>query len=149
VEAAERGFLKVIDIDARWPGRYAGHEALCRSLSGLARLASGAEGWKDASQRFEQTADCQDAAAELVSGEIATIRTWQLPPSREAVLVARKERARESLRLRRAAALYNSAACAFNAGERVRATDLAERAAEHPDYVEKADQLITRILAPR
>ena len=135
--------------DRRWPGRYDGHEALCGALSGLARIASTERLWRAAAGRFEQAADCQGAGAELVSGEIAAIRTWGLSPSREARLIEQKERARESLQLRKATGLYNAAACALNAGERVRATGLAERAAEHPRYAQKADTLIMRILAPR
>jgi tetratricopeptide (TPR) repeat protein len=144
-ETAEGEYLQVIEIDSRWPGRYSGHEALCGSLSGLARIASAAKRWKDAAGRFEGEAECQSTAAELVSAEIAAIRTWGLSPTREAVLVGRKERARQSLKLRDAAALYNAAACAANAGERVRATALAERAARHPAYTDKAEALVTRI----
>jgi tetratricopeptide (TPR) repeat protein len=145
VEAAEQQYLQVVDIDSRWPGRYTGHEALCASLSGLARIASAAKRWKDAAGRFEEEADCQGTAVDLVSAEITTIRTWGLSPSRQAHLLERKQSARESLRLRGAAAAYNAAACAFNAGNSVRATALAERAAENPDYAEKADALIERI----
>jgi tetratricopeptide (TPR) repeat protein len=148
VEEAREDFLRVVEIDSRWPGRYDGHEALCGALSGLARIASAEKLWPGAAGRFEEAADCQGAGAELVSGEIVAIRTWGLSPSREARLIRGKERARDSLRLRQAAGLYNAAACAFNAGERVRATGLAERAAEHPQYAEKADTLILRILAP-
>jgi len=147
VESAEADYLRVVEIDSRWPGRYAGHDALCDSLQGLARIASASRRWEGAADRFEQAAECQEAAAELVAAEIAAIRTWQLSPSREARLVQRKERASLDRRLRMATAFYNAAACAFNAGERVRATALAERAAQHPQYAEKADALITRILA--
>jgi tetratricopeptide (TPR) repeat protein len=144
IPQAESAFLTVIEIEARSPGRYAGHDALCESLVALGRIESDRAGWESAAGRFEQAAFCNGAAAALLDQDIEKVRGWSLPAPRLLRLVANKERQRDDAQRRQAGHLYNAAASAFNARKREWCLGLAQRAAEHPDYKAKAEALMDK-----
>ncbi len=142
--AAEQAFLTVLELDARWPGRYAGQDALCDALVALGRIESDRDGWDQAASLFERAAYCNGAAAALLDQDLERVRGWSLPPAREAALAAKKRRLRDEALRRRAGYLYNAAASALNARKREWCLGLARRAAEHPAYKEKAEALIDK-----
>ncbi len=132
---AEKNFKEALQHNA----------ANTEALFGLARVMEGLERWPEGAGYYEQAVQAVGRNAAAVLEKIEQIKTAVLSEDRRANMLAKKEQQLRVLDATRALASYNAAVDWFNAGSKARALTLAEQAASHPQYKERAAELIARI----
>jgi len=95
--------------------------------------------------RNEKAGDNYGVKEELVQKQIDEILNSPLSTERKARLVSNKKALLQKTQLTKATALYNGAASYYNAGMSAKALHLAQIAATHSAFKDKAEQLLTLI----
>ncbi len=133
--AAEADFQQAVEFDG------ANDEALL----GLARIAERRERWTDAAGWYERTITAMEGKAEGLKAKIEEIAGSGLAAERKAGMLARRESQLRTAEIVAAAAAFNAAVAWANAGDTAAARAAAERAAGHPQFKERAVELLQRI----
>jgi len=114
-------------------------------LLGLARVAERRGRWPDAAGFYEKTIEVMDANQEALKAKIEEINTADLVESRRAKMLAAKEAQLRTSETVEAASCFNAAAAWGNAGKTESARAMAKRAAEHPQFAERAAELLGKL----
>lgn len=115
------------------------------ALLGLARIAERRGLWPEAAGFYEKTITVMDANEEALKAKIEEIKTADLVESRRAKMLSAKEAQLRVSETVEAASCFNAAAAWANAGKLEAARALAGRAAEHPQFSERAAELLDKI----
>lgn len=116
------------------------------SLFGLGNVRARQGRFAEAAGFYERAGDVFSRTADSLETRLAEVRASALEPGRKEALARRKEAQLEKTRLSAAAAYYDAAAMLVNHGEPGRrALALAEKAAAHPSFKEKAAELLRLI----
>lgn len=117
----------------------------CESYYYLGNIYGQRQDWQNSGLYFERAANCDAQTEAALRGLIKEIEASIMSQARKDKLVRKKKTQLVQTRLTKATALYNGAAGYFNAKAMEKALELAERAAAHPSFREKAQELINSI----
>jgi tetratricopeptide (TPR) repeat protein len=141
--ALEVGDIAKAEKDLREALRY--DRANAKALMLLGDVLSRKREWADSAGCFEKAGYlCDDEEAGLAA-KIADIQKSKLAQARKNALLRRKMHQLENARLAKGSAFFNAGAEYSNCGQKQRAVEMATRAAEHPSFKQKAEDLISRI----
>jgi tetratricopeptide (TPR) repeat protein len=115
------------------------------ALLSLGLLYGQQKKWPASADHYERAAFVVERGEEGIMAKIAEIRNSRFSEERKTKLLAKKEQQLKIARTTKATAFYDAAASFFNAGEKAKALDLAGRAAAHPRFKAKAEELIKQI----
>jgi tetratricopeptide (TPR) repeat protein len=115
------------------------------ALLSLGLLYGQQKKWPDSAAHYERAAFVIERGEDGIAAKIAEIRNSRLSEERKAKLLAKKDQQLKNIRLTKATAFYDAAGSFFNVGDKARALDLALRAAAHPQFKAKAEELIKQI----
>ncbi len=116
-------------------------EALFR----LGSIYSQREDWPNSADFYERAGWAYGTEALVIQNKIVQAEKSTMAPERKEKFLKKKRAQLEKTRLIEATAFYNSAAGYFNADRKAKALELATRAASHPSFKQKAEELIARI----
>jgi tetratricopeptide (TPR) repeat protein len=141
--AMERGDPAKAEKDFKEALQYnpSNSEALFR----LGSLYSQREDWPNSADYFERAGWAYGTEALVIQNKIDQAEKSTMAAERKEKFLKKKRNQLEKTRLIEATAFYNSAAGFFNAGRKAKALELATRAAAHPSFKQKAEDLIARI----
>lgn len=141
--AMERGDLAKAEKEFKEALQYnsSNSEALYR----LGSLYSQREDWLNSADYFERAGWNYGTEALVIQNKINQAEKSTMAADRKERLLKKKRNQLEKTRLIEATAFYNSAAGFFNADRKAKALELATRAAAHPSFKKKAEELISRI----
>ena len=117
----------------------------CESAFYLGKICARRGNWKDSGLYFERAASCQERIEDALEKKTKEIENSDFSEERKKKLILRKKMQERKTRLTKATSFYNAAAGYFNAGEKKRSLSLAQKAALHSSFKEKADKLIESI----
>lgn len=137
--AAEKNFLQALEFD----------DSNAEALVGLGRLEARRENWPRAGAHYDAARKVYETQEAQVRTKMKEIEAAEMAAARKEALLKRKALQLEKIALTKATVLFNAASCYFNAGENDKALPLAEEAASHPAFKEKAADLIARIRKER
>jgi tetratricopeptide (TPR) repeat protein len=141
--ALEAGDTAKAEKDLKEALRY--NRANVEALMLLGDVLSRKKEWADSAGCFEKAGYlCDDEEAGL-EAKIADIQKSRLAQSRKSALLRRKMHQLENTRLAKASAFFNAGAEYSNCGQKQRAVEMATKAAAHPSFKQKAEDLISRI----
>jgi len=135
IDRAEKEFLEAL--------KYNGGNT--EALYGLGRLYGQKEKWSDSAAYYERAAFVFERNESAIADRIDQIKKSSLSEERKARLLAKKEQQLKITQATAATAFYNAAASFANSGQKAKALDMAARAARHPQFKEKAEELIKQI----
>jgi tetratricopeptide (TPR) repeat protein len=115
------------------------------ALLNLGLLYGQQKKWPDSAAHYERAAFVIEGSEDGIVAKIAEIRNSRLSEERKAKMLAKKEQQLKITRTTKATAFYDAATGYFNAGDKAKAMDLAGRAAAHPQFKAKAEELIKQI----
>jgi tetratricopeptide (TPR) repeat protein len=101
--------------------------------------------WQKSGEFFEHAAGCDQHTENALQAKIQEIESADLSAARKAKLIRNKQAQVLQTRNSKATALYNGAAGYFNAHMYDMALGLAQLAATHPAFQQKAEDLILAI----
>jgi tetratricopeptide (TPR) repeat protein len=119
------------------------------ALFGLGNVLARKEIWIEAGDTYLEAAGASRASALAVQAKIDEIKASKLSPERKEPLLRKKNAQLESHLLSEAMGFYLAAAALANGGRTEEALRAVEKAAGHPVYKAKAEELAARIKAPR
>jgi tetratricopeptide (TPR) repeat protein len=132
---AEKDFKEALQYNS------SNSEALFR----LGSLYSQREDWPNSADYFERAGWNYGTEALVIQNKIDQAEKSTMAAERKEKFLKKKRYQLEKTRLIEATAFYNSAAGFFNAGRKAKALELATRAAAHPSFKQKAEELVSRI----
>jgi tetratricopeptide (TPR) repeat protein len=135
LDRAEKEFKEALQYNA----------ANAEALFGLAAVADRRERWTEGAAFYEQAAGAMAKSEAALQDKIAQIKAAAMAEERRARMIAKKEGQLRVTQATRAMAYYNAAVDWANAGAKDRALPLAEKAAAHPQFRERAAELINRL----
>jgi tetratricopeptide (TPR) repeat protein len=135
VDRAEKEFTEALKYN----------EANTEALFGLAGVADRRSRWPDGAGFYEKAAAALTLNESSLEEKIAQLKAAPLDETRRARMMAKKEKALRVVQATRAMAFFNAAADWANAGLADKARPLAEKAAAHPQFKDKADDLLSRL----
>jgi tetratricopeptide (TPR) repeat protein len=119
------------------------------ALFGLGRLYAQRKMWKESGGFYEAAAKVTEKNnEEAVAGKIAEIKGSKLSEERKSKLLAKKEQQLKAILATKATAFINAASSWANAGDKTKALEMAARAAEHPQFKARAEEIIKQIKRP-
>jgi len=121
------------------------NEANTEALFGLGAVADRRSRWPDGAGFYEKAAAALVLNETSLEEKIAQIKAAPMDEARRAKMIAKKENQIRVVQATRAMAYYNAAADWANAGAVAKAVPLAEKAAAHPQFREKATDLLSRL----
>lgn len=143
VIALEEGNLAKAEKDLKEALQYGPTNS--EALFSLGSLYARQEEWRESGIYFEKAALAFEAEEQALEERIAGAEASSLSAERKEKFIRKKRLQLEKTCLSKATAFYNGAAGYFNAGEKKKALDLARRASEHPSFLKKAEELLSRI----
>jgi len=141
--AAEREDLAKAEKDFR--EAIVHNAANSQALFNLGALYAREENWTDSGLHFEKAAFAFENEGRTLQAKITEALYSSLAPERKERYLARRKSQLEKALLSRATGFYNAAAGYFNAGQKYKALEMATRAAEHPAFKQKAEDLASGI----
>jgi tetratricopeptide (TPR) repeat protein len=141
--ALEKGDLVKAEKDLKEALEF--HPANGEAMLQLGNLYVLKKDWPNSAAYFERAGFFYKDAASDLEAKIADLEKSELAADRKSALLRRKARQLERTALTKATAFYNAAAGYFNAGQKFKALELAARAAEHPAFQKKAEELMAGI----
>lgn len=117
----------------------------CEALFYLGKLCAQREDWRNSGTYFEKAGFAFEKSEESIKERIHQIEISSLPEERKRKLILKRENQLRKTVLSKATTFYNAAAGYFNAGLKEEALASAMKAASHPLFKQKAEELITRI----
>jgi tetratricopeptide (TPR) repeat protein len=115
------------------------------ALFGLARVSELRQKWAEAAGFYVKAADVVAANETSLQAKIGEIKSSPLIEARKAKMLAKKENQLRIARATKATAFLSGAIAWFNAGNPASARDLANRAAEHPQFKDQAAEILAKI----
>jgi tetratricopeptide (TPR) repeat protein len=115
------------------------------ALFGLAHVAELRQKWPDAAGYYVKAAGVVAAGETSLRNKIVEIKASLMTEARKAKMLAKKETQIRIAQATRATAFMSGAVAWFNAGNPASARDLANRAAEHPQFKDQAAELLAKI----
>lgn len=134
-ERAEKDFMESLVLDG----------ANTEALFGLGTLHAQKARWPAAAEFYEMAVRAYDTEAEVLGAVIEDLKAAALPPERKSRLLLKRSARLEEARLESATAAYDAAAAYVNAGNPDKAREMADKAAVHPVFREKAGKLLSQI----
>jgi tetratricopeptide (TPR) repeat protein len=141
--ALEEGDIAKAEKDLREALRY--NRANAEALMRLGDVLSRKKEWADSAACFERAGFIYDDEEAGLEAKIADVRKSRMAEERKNALLRRKMRQLERTSLAKASAFYSAGAEYSNCGQKQKAVETAARAAEHPSFKQKAEDLISRI----
>ncbi len=141
--ALERGEVDRAEKEYKDALKYNGKNT--EALLGLGRLSAMRKRWAESAGYCETAAVVFELNETALKTKIEEIKGSKLSDERKAKLLAKKEQQIKATQTARAAAFISAAASFANAGDKVRARDMAARAAEHPQFKARADEILKEI----
>ncbi len=135
IDRAEKEFFEAL--------RYNGRNT--EALYSLGRLYGQKEKWPDSANYYRLAALVFDQNETAITAKISEIKNSKLSEERKAKMAAKKEQQLKIIQATKATAFYNAAASYYNAGQKAIALEMAARAATHPQFKEKAEELIKQV----
>lgn len=135
LDDAEKDLREALDLDP----------ALSDAAYTLGRLYADRKDWLNSAIYFAGAAMTLEDKEGGLEKKIGEIEASELAPERKVRLVARKRAQIVSVQATKATCQYNAAAGYHNAGNRERALALAQQAAAHPAFADRAAELIKTI----
>jgi len=135
IDRAEKEFTEALKYN----------EANTEALFGLAAVADRRGRWADGAAFYEKAAGALTRNEAALEDKIAQIKAAEMDDTRRAKMIGRQEKQLRVVRATRALAYFNGAADWANAGKAELALPLAEKAAAHPQFREKAADLLSRL----
>jgi len=135
LDRAEKEYLEAL--------RYNGRNT--EALFNLGRLYGQRERWPESAKYFETAAFVFEQNEQAFAAKIAEIKASSLSEERKTKLSAKKEQQLKAAQAAKANAFYNAGASYLNSGSKAKALEMATRAADHPQFKERADDLIKKI----
>lgn len=135
LERGEKDFLRSLDLD----------QANTEALFGLGALHAKQARWPAAAEFYDRASRAYDAEGEALAAAIEDLKAAVLDPERKSRLLQKRSARLEQARLESATAAYDAAAAYFNAGVLDKAREMAGKAAAHPAFREKAEELLRAI----
>ena len=117
----------------------------CESLYYLGKIFTDRKEWKTSGLYFAQAADCHEKTEAALRLKITELENSDMSEARKNKLILRKKTQVLQTRQTKATCLYNAAAGYFNGSELEKALALAQKAAQHPAFKEKAEELVNNI----
>jgi len=108
----------------------------------LGKIKSIQEDWLNSGIYFERAGDVYQQNEHSLQRRIEETRNSSFSEQRKKKLISRKARQLQKTKLSKATAWYNAAAGYYNAKDKQKAVDLAEKAAAHPSFKDKAEELL-------
>jgi tetratricopeptide (TPR) repeat protein len=115
------------------------------ALFGLGRLFGEKQRWPESAESFEKAAAVFEKSESAILAKIEEVKKAPLADERKARMLAKKDQQLRVTRVTRATAFYDAAVSYLNAELKDKALAAAERAAEHPQFKAKAEELIKKI----
>jgi tetratricopeptide (TPR) repeat protein len=115
------------------------------ALFGLGRLYGQRSKWADSATHFERAAFIFERNEGAIAAKIAEIKSSKLSEERKAKLLAKKEQQLKVTQATKATAFINAAASFANDGNKPKALEMASRAAAHPQFKARAEEIIKQI----
>ncbi len=119
--------------------------AYCEAAFYLGNIYAQNEDWERSGSLFESSAQCSLSRESAIRAKIKEIEESSLTKERKTRHLRKKKLQLVTIRLSRATALYNAAAGYFHTDKKAKALALAQKAAQHPNFREKAEQLVQQI----
>ncbi|MDH7512442.1 MAG: tetratricopeptide repeat protein [Clostridiales bacterium] len=141
--ALERGDLVKAEKDLKEALEY--NPANSEALFNLGSLYAGKEDWQNSGAYFGKAAFAFETDERALRAKIAEAEKSALSPERKEKFLRKKRVQLERTAISRATAFYNAAAGYLNAGQKPKALEMATKAADHPSFKEKAEELISRV----
>jgi tetratricopeptide (TPR) repeat protein len=141
--ALEKGELDKAEKESKEALVY--NSANSEALFNLGRLYAQKEKWADSGAYYEKAAAVFEKNEAAAFAKIEEIKGSLLSDERKARLLAKKDQQLKIIQATKATACYYAALSLANAGQKEKALDLAERAALHPQFKERAGELIAQI----
>jgi len=135
LDRAEKEFLKALEYNGR----------NTEALYSLGKLYGQREKWSDSANYYRVAALIFEQNENAIAAKISEIKNSKLSEERKSKMAARKEHQLKITQATKATAFYNAAASYYNAGQKSMALEMAGRAAVHPQFKEKAEELIKQI----
>jgi len=111
----------------------------------LGKIKSVQEDWLTAGSYFEKAGIVYEQNERSIQRIVEEIKESSFSEQRKKNLLSRKAKQLQKTTLSKVTAWYNAAAGYYNAGEKEKAIQLAEKAAAHPAFKEKAEELLELI----
>lgn len=111
----------------------------------LGKIKSIQEDWLTAGSYFEKAGIIYEQNERFIRNKMEEIQESSFSEERKKKLLSRKARQLQKTTLSKVTAWYNAAAGYYNADEKEKAIRLAEKAAAHPAFKEKAEELLKLI----
>ncbi len=141
--ALERGNLEQAEKDLKESLTYNADNT--ESLFNLGRLYALKEQWRSSGDYYERAGLADERTESVIETKIQEIKESSLAEERKSRLIRVKENQLKTIGLTKATAFYDAAAGYFNAGTKTRALEFARRAASHPAFKEKSEELIAKL----
>lgn len=135
LEKAEKNFKEALQIKA----------SDCHSAFSLGQVYSLQQNWLDSADYYRQAALCFGQQKKALLQEIDEIKASDLAPNRIKRFITKKKLQLARLRQIEATAYFNAAASYFNSNRYQAARQMAEKALAHPQFQEKAAELLQKI----
>ncbi len=141
--ALEKGELDRSETEFKEALKY--NQGNTEALFGLGRISDKRSRWAEAAGFFVRAAEILGGNEKALREKIDEIKSAPLSDDRRARMLAKKETQLRIAQATRATAFYGGAVSWMNAGFKERARPLAEQAASHPQFKEKAEALLARM----
>ena len=119
------------------------------ALFGLGTICAKKERWPESGQWYEKALAAFEAGERTLRGRVQEIERSLLSPERKERLLRRKNAQIQAVLLSRASACYGAALSWLEAGDGAKAKELALKAAEHPSYKAKSEEILKKSAAGR
>lgn len=134
---AEKDFRESLQYNAR----------NSEALFGLGTICAMKERWPESGQYYESASAAFEAGEKALRGKVQEIERSPLSPERKERLLRRKNAQIQAVLLSRASACYEAALSWLEAGDGAKAKELALKAAEHPSYKAKSEEILKKSAA--
>jgi len=141
--ALEAGNLVKAEKDLKEAIGY--NRANAEALMLLGGVHSQKKDWTSAAVCFEKAGFVYEDEQAGLEAKIAEVRNSRLADGRKNALLQKKALQVEKVSLARASAFYDAGAAYINWGQKDKAHEMAARAADHPAFKQRAEDLLLRI----
>jgi len=141
--AYEKGNLEEAEKDLKEALKF--DSSNCEAFFYLGKIYSQREDWSNSGMYFEKAAICYKMVENTIEKKIKEIENYSLSEERKNKYILRKKIQLRKTCLIKATSFYNAAAGYFNTRLKEKALSLAQKAALHNTFNEKAVELINKI----
>jgi tetratricopeptide (TPR) repeat protein len=141
--ALERGDLAKAEKDLREALQYNPQHG--EALMLLGSLYAQKNDWPNSGAYFEKAGSAYESEANGLKNKMAEIEKSELQPGRKDALLRKKAYQLEKVILTKATGYYDAAAGYSNSGQKPKAVAMAMRAALHPAFKQKAEDLLATL----